>query len=116
MRNPSSRVLRQSASIYAAISGQDAVGGYSPTYGSSPTLAGVLCSAQPKEYEEVFENNRVTRYRSWELFFSVDPGVMPRDKIVFSAQDGTIHTIYVQTSRDEAGRGMAYAVRGTERQ
>lgn len=105
----------QSASIYSAIGAQDQVGGYAPTYSDTPAHANVLCTAQPHEYEEVYEDGRVTQLRKWRLMFTDDMGVRPRDKIVFSAPDGTIHTIFAELSRDEGGRGMAYTVRGTER-
>lgn len=105
----------QFASIYSAISAQDQVGGYAPTYSAAPTFTNIPCTAQPHEYEEVYEDGRVTQMRRWRLMFADDPQLKPRDKIVFSAPDGTIHTVFVELSRDEGGRGMAYTVRGTER-
>ena len=73
------------------------------------------CSAQPHEYEETYENDRITQSRAWILMFTDDPIVRPRDKVVWTDSASISHTGFVQTSRDEAGRGMAYSVRVMEK-
>lgn len=114
MRKPSSRVIRQACMIYPATQGQDTSGGVQFTYSSSAARM-VACSAQPHEYEEVYENDRITQYRSWVLMFENDPFVRPRDKLAWIDSANITHIGFAQTSRDEAGRGMAYSVRVTEK-
>ena len=114
MRNPSSRILKQSVNIYAAIKGQDRAGG--PSY-SYPVLTqyAVPCTCQPTGFSEIEENGRLTVMRQWRLMFGRDTAAGLRDKIIFTDPAGVSHTLYVQATRDEAGRGMAYSVTATER-
>lgn len=114
MRSPSARVLNQTCAIYRATRGQDTSGGASYSYGSSAS-ASLACSAQPHEFEEVYENDRVTQVRHWRLMFTVDPGLLSRDKVVWTDRAGVTHTGFVQASRDEAGRGAAWTARVIEK-
>ena len=114
MRQPSSRIIRQSCQVYPATRGQDTTGGVQYTYPIAASM-GLRCSAQPHEYEEIYENDRITQVRHWRLMFTSDPGVKPRDMLVWTDHASLTHTGYVQTSRDEAGRGLAYTVRAIEK-
>lgn len=114
MRRPSSRVIRQACLVYPATQSQDTSGGLQFTYPDNASRM-LECSAQPHEYEEIYENDRLTQYRSWVLMFEYDPILRPRDKVTWTDSASIFHTGFVQTSRDEAGRGMAYSVRVTEK-
>lgn len=113
MRSPSSRILNQSCSVYPATRGQDTTGGVQFTYAVTPSQS-LMCSSQPHEYEEVYDNDRLTQLRHWRLMFNADPGVRPRDKMAWTDKAGVTHTGFVLTSRDEAGRGAAYTVKVVE--
>ncbi len=91
-------------------------GGATYPYPSAPTQAGVACTAQPNSYgQEVSDLGRVTNLTSWRLMFAHPIHVNPRDKIIFADQAGEVHVIIVDSSRDEAGRGAAFSIVGTER-
>jgi hypothetical protein len=114
MRSPSARVLIQSCSVYPAIATTDATGGIQFTYPSSASGA-IPCTAQPREYEEAYENERVTLVRVWWLMFATDPGIRPRDKLTWDEPGGLSHTGFTRASRPEANRGAAWSVTVVEK-
>ncbi len=114
MRSPSPRVMNQPCAVYPAVRGQDTTGGVQFT-NSDAASSLLTCSAQPHEYEEVYENDRLTQLRHWRLMFATEPGLLPRDKVTWSDPAGVSHTGFVLTSRDEAGRGAAYTVKVVEK-
>lgn len=101
-------------SIYSAIRTQDTTGGVQYSYATSAT-ATLMCSAQPIKYEEIYEGDRVTIMRHWNLIFDSDPRVRPRDEMIWTDFANATHIGFVQASRDEAGRGLAYSVRVMEK-
>ncbi len=116
MRSPSSRVTINTVDIYRSTPGRDVEGGATFPYPSGPTYSQVPCTAQPNSYgQEVSDAGRITNLTSWRLMFAIPLVVNPRDKIVFLDQAGINHIIIVDSSRDEAGRGAAFSIVGTER-
>ena len=115
MRGPSARVLRQTASIYAPIAGQDRGGGYQPTYAATATYVNVPCSAQPQGFMQTVDQGQLTTLKDWRLFFSQAVSVAPKAKITFTDDAGVSHTVYAEASRDEGGRGGCYSIKATER-
>lgn len=102
--------------IYPATVGQDADGAYAPTYSSQPVLQTVPCSAQPRQAEEVIDDqNRIYRYLRYHVFFNCDPGVSPRDKLIVTDSHGVTRTLFAEATRDEGGMGAYYVVRASER-
>lgn len=114
MRNPSARILNQPCVVYSAIRGQDTTGGVQYTYSDSASQV-LICSAQPHEYEEVYEGERITQVRHWRFMFAANPSVRPRDKVMWNDSSGGSHIGFVQTFRDEAGRGAAWTARVIEK-
>lgn len=115
MRSPSSRIRANVADYYASTVSLDEV--QAPQYGypSIPTVAAIPCSAQPGAVDEITdEAGRITRRREWKLLFDRPTGAMPKDKFVVTTPTGSTHTIFAHVERDEAGRGAAWTVFGTE--
>lgn len=114
MRSPSSRVLADRVDIYRATATQDRAGRYVPSYPSVPTYSSIPCTAQPGGYVEYTDQGVITTRKEWRFMFGETVAVRPRDKIVFTDTRGVSHTVYAEASRDEAGRGMAMSVKGSE--
>ena len=115
MRRPSARILADSIDVYRATWVQDRSGRSSPSYGSTPTYAGVPCTAQPGGYVEVSDQGVLTTQKEWRFILGESVAVSPRDRITFTDMRGVSHTVYVEASRDEAGRGMAFSIKGLEK-
>jgi hypothetical protein len=128
MRSPSGRVLRDTIDIYYATGigfaglGQaqntiSADGGYSPVYPSTPSLPSLACSVQYKKTSEsvLDELDRVTEIRTYSILCRQDPLVDPRDMIIYVDNTGNSHTLFVEASQDEAGRGSCWMIHATER-
>jgi len=128
MRSPSGRVLRDTINIYYAggvgFAGlanapnyTTADGGYSPTYSPSPNVVNFPCSVQYRDQSEgvVDELNRVTEIRTYSILCGSDPQVDPRDMIVYVDNSGNPHTLFVEASNDQAGRGSCWRIKATER-
>lgn len=113
MRSPSARVLKDTATVYAATSTQDRGGGYQPRYSDSPTSV-LACAAHPHGFVATAIDGRITQAREWTLTFGAAPGIRPRDKVVVSLADG-VHVLYAEANKDLAGRGAAWFVSCTEK-
>ena len=128
MRKPSGRVLRDRIDIYYAggvayqnlansqnTTGAD--GGYSPAFNATPDVAGFPCSVQYKEESEgiMDELNRITEIRRYAIICADDPEVDPRDMIQYADNSGFTHTLFVEASNDQAGRGSCWRIQATER-
>lgn len=114
MLSPSSQVLENECDIYTALSSQDKDGG--PQYQATPTALGIPCSIQPKEVDEIIDDqNRITQVQYYHVFFAEDPGVRPRDKLLYSDSRGLTRTLFCRATRDEGGRGAAFVVRAIEK-
>lgn len=115
MRPPSARILGNVADHYAGSITLDDV--QAPQYGypAIPTAAALRCSAQPGAVEEMTDpHGRITRRREWRLLFAQPTGAAPKDRFVVTMPDGSTHVIFAHVERDEAGRGAAWTVFGTE--
>lgn len=117
MRAPSARVLSNNVDIYLSTLAQDADGSYLPTYPTVASMFDVACSVQPQGVEEVFDDQeRLTQEYIYEVYFgTMNPGVNPRDKLVWVDFSGVPHTLFVRPSRDNAGRGSVFTVYAVER-
>lgn len=115
MRSPSSRALINRCDIYAAAPSQDADGGAQYAYPAIPTLAGVACSAQPVETQEIVEQDRLIRETRWKVMLPSAASVKNRDKLVITTPAGNRHTAFVHIKQDQAGRGAAYVIHAVER-
>lgn len=118
MRGPSTRVRINRVDIYAANQSPqaDSAGGPVWTYPSTPTYPAVRCTAQAVALREGTDaQERVTQFVEWLLMFNTNQLVSPRDMIIYTdSADGT-HTIFIETEKDNAGRGSAFTVRGLEK-
>ncbi len=115
MQSPSAQCLINSVDIYSAVLGRDRDGGYQPTY-PSKTYSAVPCSAQQKGIAEVSDQDRITEVQLWRIMFGFPfPVVKARDKILYVDFAGTTHTLFVDSSQDNAGRGAALTIQCTER-
>jgi len=115
MRSPSARCLINTVDIYRGVKGQDPDGGYRLTY-PSLTYAGVPCTVQVGEFIEQFDEqqNRMTQALTYRIMTGQPYAVNARDKIVYVDGNGVTHTIMAEANRDEAGRGGAFTIRGSE--
>ncbi len=114
MQSPSSQVLINSVDIYSASVGRDQDGGYQPTY--SLAYSSVPCTAQQKGIAEISDQDRITEVQLWRIMFGFPfPVVKARDKVVYVDFSGTTHTLFVDSSQDNAGRGAAFTIQCTER-
>lgn len=128
MRKPSGRIMRDTIDIYYAggvgyanlanspnTTGAD--GGYSPAFGATPDTQGFPCTVQFQQESEgiIDELNRVTEIRRYAILCGSDPEVDPRDMIIFKDNSGNQHTLYVEASNDQAGRGSCWRIQATER-
>lgn len=128
MRSPSGRVLRDTIDIYYAggakfaglanapnLTTQD--GGYSPGFNTTPNISGFPCSVQYRNQSEgtTEELNRVTEVREYSILCGSDPQVDPRDQILYVDNSGNPHTLYVEASNDQAGRGGCWRIKAVER-
>jgi hypothetical protein len=119
---PSDLVTSDRIDIYSSSAGRDVDAGVQFPYGTTPSFGQVPCSAQPKSMEVVDSQMRITQLTTW-LFvvngaYARGAGlvVSPRDQVIYVDRFGTTHTIFVEASRDNASRGAAYEIFGTERQ
>jgi len=86
------------------------------TYPTAPTYPQVPCTAQAQGFAEVVDDQqRITQIVEWKILLGTAIVVSPRDKLVFIDQADGIHTMFVEASRDEAGRGSAFTIRAVER-
>lgn len=126
MRAPSARMFPSTVSIFNqagwSISintpqvNTDEEGGYTPTYPSSPSQSSVSCLIQYiQDTEETDNLGRITQARLYHFFFPNEPGVTPRDKLVWTDSGGVIRTAYVQSSKDMGFFGVVYKVSAIER-
>jgi hypothetical protein len=128
MRRPSGRVLRDTIDIYYAggigYSGlansqntTTADGGYSPAYNATPSISDFPCSVQYDGAAEgvMDELNRVTEIRRYAILCGQDPLVDARDMLVYVDNSGDSHTLFVEASNDQAGRGSCWRIQATER-
>jgi hypothetical protein len=128
MRKPSGRVLRDTVNIYysggvgfAGLANTPnlitADGGYSPLYNMTPSVANFPCSVQYTEASEgvMDELNRLTEIRRYSILCGTDPEVDPRDMILYVDNSGNPHTLFVEASNDQAGRGGCWRIKATER-
>ena len=114
MLSPSGQVLENAIDIYRAILGQDSAGG--PQYPDFPSQIAVPCSIQPREVDEIVdEQNRVTQVQYYHVFFSDDPGVRARDMMQYTDARGNTRILFARATRDEGGRGAIFVVRAIER-
>jgi hypothetical protein len=63
----------------------------------------------------VEDQGRITQRVGWLLIFGSYLGLSPKDKILLMDAGGVLHTMFVEASRDNAGRDAAYSVRAEER-
>lgn len=126
MRAPSARMFPSVVSIFnqtgwsVSVStpqpNTDEEGGYSPSYSDSPSQSNVACSIQYlQDAEEVDNLGRITQARLYHFFFQNEPGVSPRDKLVWVDNSGVTRTAYVQASKDMGFFGVVYRVGAIER-
>ena len=109
-------LLPDRVDIYPATVGQDADGAYNPTYSSLPAQQNIPCAAQPRQVEELFDDqNRIMRFKRYHVFFNDNPEVTPRDKLIVTHSDGSFSTLFVDATRNEGGMGVYYVTRATER-
>ena len=102
--------------VYPATATQDADGAYNPTYPANPVYQNIPCGAQPRQVEEIFDDQmRIMRYKRWHVFFNGHINVSPRDKLIVSNPDGAVHTLFVEATKDEGGMGIYFVVRASER-
>ncbi len=116
MRKPSARVLRNRVAHYPQTPGQDADGGYQPTYGSASEVD-VPCSVQYRGTAEMVDDQmRVSVVNEYHIIYAFSPGLSPRDKVVWADDTGLIRTFFVQSNPpSEAGRDSAVVLRCIER-
>lgn len=116
MRSPTARILINSVNVFKATMGRDTDGGVSYTYPTSPSLAGWKCSVQFGGVAEVVDDqNRVAQVNQYSIISASNPGVSPRDKLVWIDNGGVTRTLFAQATTDEAGRGAAFVVHAIER-
>lgn len=128
MRKPSARIITDTVDIYYAIgrAAQNSVntsnqtgsdGAYQPTYESLPDVADFPCSVQYSEKPErdAGELDRITEIRRYSVLCKTDPLVSPNDMILYVDHSGNQHTLYVEASNDQAGRGSCWLIQATER-
>jgi hypothetical protein len=128
MRKPSGRIMRDTINIYYAdgtgfVSLIDvpnqvgADGGYQPVFSPTPDVSNFPCSVQYKQEAEgvMDELNRVTEVRRYAILCNSDPQVDPRDAIIYIDNSGNSHTLFVEASNDQAGRGSCWRIQATER-
>lgn len=114
MRKPSGRVLANRVDIYRATTVRRGTG-YDPTYSATPDVAGVPCSVQnSSRMGGETGTARLTQVNEYDVMFAADYGLMIRDRLVWVDSAGTSHTLYIETSYDNAGRGAAFTVSCTE--
>jgi len=116
MMTPSAMVLINCIDIYPAVGSQDAVYGYAPSYAQTPSQKGIACSVQYTGVQEVVtELDRITQVDTYTIIFGINPGVKPRDKIVWT-EGGITRTLVVQGNPpSEAGRGGPWTIRCIEK-
>lgn len=114
MRRPSGRVLANRVDVYSATWTRGLDGSPMPQY-PTVTYPAEPCSVQ---FEGVRVNTdefrRVSEDKDYRIVFGRDLGLKPRDKIVWVDNAGTTRLLFVEASKDYAGRGAAYGVRATE--
>lgn len=109
-------IMDNTIDIYPAIAGQDIDGGMAYTYSNTPAQIGVPCSCQPRDVEQVIdEQNRITELLNYHVFFNFNPGIKPRDKLQFVDGFNVTHLLFVGATRDEGGAGAYFVVRAVER-
>ena len=128
MRKPSGRILKDTIDIYYSDTagftnlmdlqnqtGND--GGYKPVFNPVPDIQGLPCTVQFSQESEgtLDELNRVTEVRRYAILCGTDPQVDPRDMIVYVDDSGNQHTLFVEASNDQAGRGSCWRIQATER-
>ena len=114
MRKPSSRIIKNVVDIYKATLTPDTSGGPGYTYPSIPDTAQVRCSVQPDAFEIVDEQGRVTQESGYAVIFTFNPGVSPRDLLVWY-DEGTKRDLFAQAVENQAGRNAPWLVRAVER-
>lgn len=115
MRRPSARVLHNRVDLYRAIPGVSGTG-YKPTYASYPDVVLIPCSVQPVELMAGEEGGpqRVNVISGYRLIFDRDWGMSVRDKLVWTDSLGTTRNLFVETTKDNAGRNAAFSVVAVE--
>lgn len=101
--------------VYSATWTRGLDGSPQPQYAATPDHPAEPCSVQ---FESVSVNTnefqRITEDKGYRVVFGRDLGLKPRDKLVWVDNAGTTRFLYVDASKDYAGRGAAYGVRATE--
>lgn len=121
MRSPSSRVLDNDVDWFASILAQDPAGAYVPTYPAVPTRRAIPCSVQQQQVEEIIEELpggqvRLTRLFRYKVHFGYpDPGVQPRDKLIWRDSRNVSRILIVQPTKDNASRRSMFTVFAVER-
>jgi hypothetical protein len=118
MRGPSTKVRKNTVDIYVAntLPQGDTIGAPVWSYPPIPTYAHVRCTAQALGLKEVVdEQERVTQVVEWLLMFSINQPVSPRDMVLYKDTADGLHTIFIETSKDNAGRGGQFTWMGQEK-
>lgn len=117
MRKPSARVLANRIDLYRAIPGVSGTG-YRPTYPDTPDVSSIPCSVQPTQLVAGEEGGpqRVNVINAYRVITSRDWNMGVRDKLVWTDTLGVSRTLFVETTKDNAGRGAAFSVVAVEMQ
>jgi hypothetical protein len=118
MRGPSARVRDNFVDIYQAnqLPQADTNSGPLWTYPPIPTFRRVSCTAQAIGLRmDVDDQERVIQFTEWLFMFNILILVSAKDMIIFKDSADGVHTVFVETEKDNAGRGGAFTIRGLEK-
>jgi len=91
-------------------------GGYAPIYATTANILNLPCTVQYTGVEKtVDELNRITELRHYAILCQSDPGTDPDDMLVYVDNSGISHTLFVNATNDQAGRGSCWRIQATER-
>lgn len=115
MRKPSARVLANRVDLYRAVAGISGTG-YKPTYSAYPDVVSIPCSVQPVALTAGEEGGprRVNVISAYRLIFDRDWDMDVRDKLAWTDSLGVTRTLFVETTKDNAGRNAAFSIVAVE--
>lgn len=115
MRRPGARVLHNRVDLYRATTTRSGTG-YKAAYADTPDVVLIPCSVQPVDLSAGEDGGpqRVNVTSAYRVIMDRDWGMQVRDKLTWVDSRGTTRALYVETTKDNAGRAAAFSVVAVE--
>jgi hypothetical protein len=118
LRSPSARALSNTVDLYRFTGTQDADGGVAASPYGVAIATSVPCSVQPNDPIRLVDKTtmRIVERTPYDVYFATNYLLQADDKIVWTDDAGTVRTLVVMGSANQAGQGGAFVVSAQENQ